>query len=87
VALFVSMLGLYALVMHVALGRTRELGIRRALGAPDARVASRVMIPGLRSVALGLVLGVAGALVSGKIMSPIDFELKFMNEKTNRRAA
>jgi putative ABC transport system permease protein len=69
VALFVSMLGLYALVTHVALGKTHEFGIRRALGTPDLRVAFRVVGVGLRPVAFGLALGLCGALASAEALS------------------
>jgi putative ABC transport system permease protein len=63
-ALALAMTGLYGVLSEVVLRRTRELGIRMALGADSGRLLRTVLLDGLRPVLLGLGIGVAaGALV------------------------
>jgi predicted permease len=56
-ALALSCFGLYALLAHAVTRRTREMGIRMAVGASAAQVARLVMGEGVRLVAAGLVIG------------------------------
>ena len=55
--------------------RTQEIGIRMALGADGARVIQTVMFDGLRPVATGVALGLAGALVFSRIMTSVLFQV------------
>jgi ABC-type antimicrobial peptide transport system permease subunit len=57
VALVLSTVGLYGVVAYGVAQRTREIGIRIALGAEPRRVAEAVLGDGLRYAALGLLLG------------------------------
>lgn len=59
VALALATAGLYGVIAFSVGRRTREIGVRRALGAPDARVLSAVVGRSAWQVALGLGLGVA----------------------------
>lgn len=59
VALLLAAAGLYGVVAFAVAQRTREIGVRRALGAPDARVLASVGGRSLGQVGLGLVLGMA----------------------------
>ncbi|MEP7272307.1 MAG: ABC transporter permease, partial [Acidobacteriota bacterium] len=66
IALTLAMIGLYAVTSYTVELRNREMGIRMALGARDVDVLSLVLRQSLRLSALGLALGVAGAIgVSG----------------------
>ena len=56
-ALALSCLGLYALLAHAVTRRTREMGIRMAVGASAGQVARLVVGGGLRLVAAGLAIG------------------------------
>lgn len=56
------MVGLYALTAYAVSRRTREIGVRVALGANARQVWLAVTGPTLRQLALGLLLGLAGAL-------------------------
>jgi putative ABC transport system permease protein len=61
VALVLTMVGLYGVVAYTVNRRTRELGIRVALGAGRFDVMGLVLKQGLRPALLGIVIGIAGA--------------------------
>ena len=67
-ALAVAVLGTYALVAHVTLQRSRELGIRTALGSSPARTVWLVMRGSLVWLCLGISLGVVGAFAIGNAL-------------------
>ena len=76
VAAFVlAITGIYAVVMYMARQRTREIGIRMALGATRAKIVRLVMGHGLRFICLGLVLGIAGAAGVARLLSSMLFGL------------
>jgi len=56
-ALLLSAVGIFTLVANIVSQRTREIGIRIALGSTLSQAIARVATPGLRSSAVGLVLG------------------------------
>ena len=61
-AVAVSISGVTGLMMLYVSQRTREFGVRLALGAPSASVWGPVLLRGLRLIGAGLVLGIAGSL-------------------------
>jgi putative ABC transport system permease protein len=62
IALSLTMLGLYAVIAHSVVQRTREIGIRAALGADGQRLVRLVLGQGLAMIALGLALGMAASM-------------------------
>lgn len=56
-ALLLSGVGIFALVANIVAQRTREIGIRIALGSTLRHAMAAVVVPGIRSSAIGLVLG------------------------------
>ena len=61
-ALLLAAAGLYALVAYVVAGRTKEIGLRMALGADRRRVAASVLARSVLLAGVGVVLGMAGVM-------------------------
>jgi putative ABC transport system permease protein len=75
-ALVLAMAGIYGVMAYSVAARTREIGLRVALGAQTGRVMQLVLGQGMRLVGLGLALGFAGALVVTRLMTSLLFEVK-----------
>jgi len=69
VALFMAMVGLYGMIAFLMERRTREIGIRMALGATRGAVLRQVMRESMRLTAVGIALGLALALGAGQVLS------------------
>jgi putative ABC transport system permease protein len=76
VALLLSMLGLYGVMSYAVARRRNEIGVRIALGAARAQVVRMVLGDVARVVAVGLVVGGAGALASGKLVKSFLYGLE-----------
>ena len=73
-ALLLCGLGIYGVVSYVTLQRTREFGIRMALGASRQDVLRNVLHQGGSLVAVGIVLGVGVSLLVTRALSQLLFE-------------
>jgi ABC-type antimicrobial peptide transport system permease subunit len=68
-ALLLASAGVYGVMSYLATQRTREIGIRIAIGASPSRVVWLVTNQGLRAAATGLAAGMAGYLVVSRLLS------------------
>jgi predicted permease len=71
VALLLAAVGIYGVMAYMVAQRTREIGIRMALGAASGNVVSLVIKQGMTVAALGVAAGVAGALALTQFMSSL----------------
>ena len=75
-ALALAAVGTYGVLSYLVTERQREIGIRMALGADRSTVLGLVLKQGLATTAIGLVLGVGGALALTRLASSLLFEVK-----------
>jgi putative ABC transport system permease protein len=73
-ALLLAGLGLYGLVSHGVGQRTREFGVRTALGASPRAVLMLVLREGAALIGLGVAVGLTGALVAARLLQSMIFE-------------
>ena len=70
-ALLVAGIGIYSTVSYAVTQRTHEFGVRLALGAQATDVVKQVLNEGLRTVAVGVVIGILMALASGRVVASL----------------
>jgi predicted permease len=73
VALLLGIVGVYGVIAYTATQRTREIGLRMALGAQIADVRNMFLRHGLQLTATGIALGIGAALVLTRLMSALLF--------------
>jgi predicted permease len=76
IALLLASAGLYGAMAYRVAQRTREIGLRMALGATRRTLAWEVMARGLRLVVIGAVLGFGAALALGRLTASLLFEVR-----------
>lgn len=74
-ALLMAAAGLYAVISYAVVRRTRELGLRIALGAEARQVLALVVRRGAVLALLGILLGAAGALIATRVLKSFLFEI------------
>jgi putative ABC transport system permease protein len=72
-ALLLSVLGVYATLAYLVVRRTREVGIRVALGCQRRDVLTWILSRALTLIAAGLAIGTAGAVVGGRLLEGLLF--------------
>lgn len=78
-ALLLATLGLYGVISYSVRLRTRELGVRMALGAQRGRVMQMVLLQGARLAAIGVVCGVVATLALGRIFGSLLFQVGMLS--------
>jgi putative ABC transport system permease protein len=73
VALLLAAVGTYSVLSYIVRGRSREIGIRTALGAQTADVLRLVIVEGMSPVLAGIAVGTVAALASARVMKTLVF--------------
>jgi len=75
-ALVLATIGLFGVIAYAVSQRTREIGIRMALGAQKSQILALVMGRGIRITLLGLALGLAGSLALSRALTTVLFDVR-----------
>jgi putative ABC transport system permease protein len=81
-ALMLTVIGLYGVVAYGINQRTREIGIRMALGAQRRNLLALVILQGMRPALIGVGIGMAGAFGLMRLLAGQLYEIKAMNTAT-----
>jgi predicted permease len=81
-ALILGAVGLYGVLSYVVAQRTREIGVRMALGAEASKVRQMVVAQGARVVAVGIVIGIVAAYASTRALASLLYDVKAVDVAT-----
>jgi putative ABC transport system permease protein len=81
-ALLLVVIAIYGIVSYTVSRRTREMGIRLALGTTPERLRVRFLWEGLAPIAGGAIPGIAGAVLSGRLLETLVEGSKSVNAAT-----
>jgi len=81
-ALMLGAVGLYGVLSYVVAQRTREIGVRMALGAEAGSVRRMVVVQGARVVAIGVTIGIGVALLGTRALGSLLFGVKAVDAPT-----
>jgi len=82
VSLILAITGVYGVLAYTTVQRTREIGVRMAIGADKAAVLKQILFEGMRPVLVGTALGVVLGLVAGRAMTSMLYATKFWDPLT-----
>ena len=82
IALLIAAIGIYAVLAYSVTERTREIGLRLALGAQPAGVLRLIVGEGLKVGLIGIAIGLIGALMAGRALSSIVYGLSVRDPET-----
>jgi predicted permease len=78
-ALVLACIGIYGVMAYAVVQRTQEIGVRMALGARRADVLRMILGFGFRMTVAGVLIGLAGAFASTRLLASLLFEVSAMN--------
>lgn len=82
IALFLAAIGIYGVLSYVVSRRRREMAVRMAVGAGRGNVLALVLAHGLRLAVLGLLVGMAGAILLGRGLRSLLSEVRSLDAVT-----
>jgi putative ABC transport system permease protein len=75
-ALLLAVAGVFGVMAYTVSRRTREIGVRVALGASSANVLGLILGQGMKTILIGIAIGIAGALALTRTLESMLFEVK-----------
>jgi len=75
-AVTLAVVGIYGVTAYSVTQRTREIGIRMAMGARAGDIRELVVLGGLRLTVIGVFVGLIGALIATRLLTTLLFETK-----------
>jgi predicted permease len=81
-AVLLAVLGVYGLTANAVAERTREIGIRMALGADRVTAINTAALPAIRLASLGALAGLIGALASGQLLASLVWGMRATDPAT-----
>jgi putative ABC transport system permease protein len=74
-ALVLAMLGIYCVISNLVTSRTREIGIRMAIGATPGAIRRLIVRQSIGPLVIGMLLGLGGCLALGQLMQTLLFQV------------
>jgi ABC-type antimicrobial peptide transport system permease subunit len=72
-ALFLAAMGIYSVLSYIVRGRSREIGLRSALGARTGDVLGLVIVEGMSPVLIGIAIGMIATFASARVLKTLVF--------------
>jgi ABC-type antimicrobial peptide transport system permease subunit len=76
IGLLLASIGVYAVLAYYVSQRTREIGVRAALGATRPQLAGLVIRQSMLPIGAGVLLGVAGSVASGRLLQELLYQVR-----------
>jgi putative ABC transport system permease protein len=86
-ALVLSAIGIYGVMSYLVAQRTREVGIRMALGATSREIVRLIVGRGARLVGAGILIGIAGSVALQRLMGTLIFQASILDAATAEAVA
>jgi len=82
IALVLSAIGIYGVMSYLVAQRTREVGIRMALGATSREIVRLIVGRGARLIGAGILIGIAGSVALERLMGALIFQASILDAAT-----